>query len=329
MKQTLQQNLSALIQEGIDSISLPNQPELLYEPIRYTLDLGGKRIRPLLCMLSCGICGGIVDNALPSALAIEVLHNFTLIHDDIMDQAEIRRGHPSVYKKWDEATAILSGDAMFGKAYELLNFYGIEDAYTKTEFLSIHKSFQYAVKTVCEGQALDMQFVSTDEVSIELYLQMIIGKTSALLSSAMEMGALSAHDNTNAETLFEIGKQLGIAFQIQDDLLDVIADPKKFGKKAGGDIYEGKKTYLSLLALERGNNEQNAVLNKVLSSSSNSDGDVKKVIDLYKELNVIDDTITEIDSHYNKAMAAINNFDDSDYKSELIKLLLFLKNREY
>ncbi len=330
MSKNLQHDLTAEINRALEQLSLPQEPASLYEPIRYTLELGGKRIRPYLTLLASGMCGGSIEKAMPAALAIEVLHNFTLIHDDIMDQADIRRGKPSVHAKWDEATAILSGDAMFGKAYELLNAYGEDEHIPKITFLNILKSFQYAVRTVCEGQALDMDFVGLEQVSVEDYIRMIEGKTSALLSSALEMGALSAGaGEEEVKHLFNAGREMGIAFQIQDDLLDVTADPEKFGKKPGGDIYEGKKTYLSILALQKSDNDQAEKINAILRKSTVRDEEVEWLINLYEELNILTETRNLIDSYYLSAFGQLNYFETSAHKSEIEKLLTFLKERDH
>lgn len=326
----LQQHLLTIVESGIKDIQLPDQPKTLYEPYTYALSVGGKRIRPMLTLLACGLCGGKLEDALPAALAVEVLHNFTLVHDDIMDSADTRRGKPSVFKKWDENVAILSGDVMFADAYRQLQFYGKSDDYSKQEYAAMHESFSKAIITVCEGQALDMEFVDRMEVNQQEYLQMIGGKTAALLSGALEMGAIAAHASSQKRNkLAQLGHEMGIAFQIQDDLLDAIADPEKFGKRPGGDIFEGKKTYLTILALERANEADKSFIQQVLDDESPKPEQVDKVLSLMKSLDVIQDVSEEINEHYLKAQQSLDKFESSEYKKELEKLLIFLQNRDH
>ncbi|MAO64737.1 MAG: hypothetical protein CL666_07030 [Balneola sp.] len=329
-KSNLHKHLLGKIESGLEELDLPDAPDTLYQPYRYALEVGGKRIRPLLTLLSCGLCGADPDEALPGALAVEILHNFTLVHDDIMDSAETRRGEASVYKKWDENIAILSGDVMFADAYRQLSYYGEEEAFTKKEYVDIHKVFSEAVITVCEGQALDMEFVNRSTVDHREYIQMISGKTAALLSASLEIGAIVAHASSQKRAeLAELGHEMGVAFQIQDDLLDAIADPEKFGKKPGGDIYEGKKTYLTILSLERANDEQKKQITETLETEDPSQDDVEQVLSIMKNLNVLDDVAAETDQHYQKALELLNHFDSSEYQQELENLLIFLRNRDH
>ena len=326
----LQKKLYSYIEKAIVELEIPTIPESLYAPYSYTMNIGGKRIRPYLVLLSSGICDGRISDALPSALAVEVLHNFTLIHDDIMDSADTRRGKPSVFKKWDQNTAILSGDVMFADAFKQLEYYGRDETFSKEEYFQIHKTFTEATITVCEGQALDMDFVSRTDVDHFEYTEMIKGKTSALLACSLKMGAIAAHaTNEQVNSLFNLGIEMGIAFQIQDDLLDVTADPEKFGKRVCGDIYEGKKTYLTILALERADKEQKEFIESVLSEENSKEKEVDVVLQLMKELEVIADTALKVEQHYNKAIDSLNNFEDSEYKQELKNLLIFLKNRDH
>lgn len=326
----LNQHLLGKIEKGLQGLELPADPQTLYQPFRYAIDVGGKRIRPLLTLLACGICGGKIDDAIPAALAVEILHNFTLVHDDIMDSADTRRGEPSVFKKWDENIAILSGDVMFADAYRQLSEYGHSDAYSKEEYTAFHDAFSQAVITVCEGQALDMEFVNRTSVSHEEYIRMISGKTAALLSASLEMGAIAAHaSGQKRDELAELGLEMGIAFQIQDDLLDAIADPEKFGKRPGGDIYEGKKTYLTILALERADETQKNIIQGVLDAQDPTEEDVENVLAIMKSLNVLDDVAAETDQHYQKALNLLHSFESSEYQQELENLLIFLRNRDH
>lgn len=325
-----QQQISELVEEEFDKLNLPQNPKSLYEPVRYTLSLGGKRIRPYFTLAGCGMCGGALKEAIPAAIAIELLHNFTLLHDDIMDSASTRRGQPSVFKKWDASTAILSGDAMYAWAFEQLQYYGKNDRFSKEQYYGILNVFLRSAKTVCEGQAYDLDFESEQSVSLEGYTQMIRGKTAALINGSFIMGGIVA--NTSAEELDhlkKIGTNIGIGFQIQDDLLDVLADPEKFGKTPGGDISEGKKTYLSILALQRGDDGQKRKLRQTFEQTSVTETDIEKVIDLYQQLGVIKATQQAIEKHYLQAIKQIELFGNSPYKADLITFLLNLKNREY
>ncbi|SMO36517.1 polyprenyl synthetase family protein [Gracilimonas mengyeensis] len=329
-KTNLHTQLLEKIETGLKALDLPGSPVSLYEPYRYALSVGGKRIRPILALVSCGLCKGKVDDALPAALALEILHNFTLVHDDIMDSAETRRGEPSVYKKWSEDVAILSGDVMFADAYKQLAFYGHSEEYSKEEFAAIHDVFTQSVITVCEGQALDMEFVDRDSVTRDEYLEMISGKTAALISGALEMGAIAAHASTEQrEQLASLGVEMGLAFQIQDDLLDATANPEKFGKRPGGDIFEGKKTYLTIFALERANTSQQQLIRQVLDENEPTQERVDHVLDTMKELNVLDDVAAQVQKHYQKAGELLHSFADSEYKQELQNLLNFLQNRDH
>lgn len=325
-----QQYLSERIDQKLTELDLPQEPALLYDPVRYTLLLSGKRIRPYLTLVGCGICQGDVEEALPAAIAIELLHNFTLLHDDIMDRAEMRRGEPSVFKKWDSNTAILSGDAMYAKAFKQLQYYGEDEKFTKSQYHTILDIFLDSAEKVCEGQASDLMFEDRNDVTIDEYLQMIEGKTAALISGSLAMGGTVAganHDQIN-ELKF-IGKKAGIAFQIQDDLLDAIADPEKFGKKHGGDIVEGKKTYLTLLALQRCDEDQKKWLTEILVKDTNEPAAIRKVIQMYDSLDVIDDSKKAITYHYQSAMEHLGMFESSSYKEEISNFLNRLNSREY
>lgn len=325
-----QQRLSNLIDTKLAGLNLPQEPSLLYDPVRYTLDLPGKRVRPYLTLIGCGMCGGDVEEAIPAAISIELLHNFTLLHDDIMDRAEKRRGQPSVYKKWNSNTAILSGDAMYAKAFKELQYYGEGQSYSKETYHRILDIFLNSAETVCEGQAYDLMFENEDKVSIEQYLQMIEGKTAALISGALAMGGAVADASDEAiEELQFVGTKIGVAFQIQDDLLDIIADPKKFGKKKGGDIVEGKKTYLTLLALQRGDADQKKELTAMLSSSENSRQEISRIISVMEALGVIEDTKNAVQYHYKEAIDHLDTFGESKYKNEIIQFLNQLISREY
>lgn len=221
------------------------EPKGLYDPIDYIMELGGKRMRPVLVLLSGELFGATLEKALPAAAAVEIFHNFSLVHDDIMDAAPLRRGRQTVHRKWDANTAIFSGDAMLIKAYQQL------DGYEPELFKPLTHLFSRTALEVCEGQQYDMDFESRDDVSLAEYLQMIQFKTAVLLGCALQMGAiLGGAKKAEEEALYAFGIQLGLAFQLQDDYLDVFGNPETFGKQVGGDIIENKKTYLYLRALE-------------------------------------------------------------------------------
>ncbi|HET6528323.1 MAG TPA: polyprenyl synthetase family protein [Balneolaceae bacterium] len=325
-----QQKLSKLIDRRLAELDLPQEPSLLYDPVRFTLALQGKRVRPYLTLIGCGLCGGDIQDALPAALSIELLHNFTLLHDDIMDGAETRRGAPSVFKKWNANTAILSGDAMYAKAFKQLQYYGRSEPFSKDAYRIILDIFLNSAERVCEGQAYDLMFESREDVTLDEYLQMIEGKTAALLSGSLAMGgAVAEATSTQIDELKFVGQKAGIAFQIQDDLLDAVADPDKFGKTRGGDIIEGKKTYLSLLALQRSNEYQKRILAKTLGAKDISEKEIAQVIRLYDELDVLDDARKAIQYHYRVAIDHLDSFASSDYKTEIIEFLNHLTSREF
>jgi len=240
------QQYQTIFLEYLAENSFEQEPKGLYEPIDYILNLGGKRMRPVSLLMSYAVFKDNVQAALPAAYAIEVFHNFTLVHDDVIDDAPLRRKQPTVHEKWNLNTAILSGDVMLVYAYEYL---------LKTEnkdcLYEVIKTFNKAAIEVCEGQQYDVNFETQGNVSIEEYIKMIELKTSVLLAAAMKIGALIAGTSLeNANHLYEFGKNIGIAFQLQDDYLDTFGDPEKFGKKVGGDIAKNKKTFLILKALE-------------------------------------------------------------------------------
>ncbi|MEM7103914.1 MAG: polyprenyl synthetase family protein [Bacteroidota bacterium] len=259
-------NLRQIFLEYLNSNHLEDKPIRLYEPVNYIMGLGGKRLRPTMLLMGCQLFGGKVEAALPAAYAVEVFHNFTLLHDDVMDDAPLRRGQATVHEKYDLNTAILSGDVMVFKAYQYL---GQIDNQLLPEIYAVFN--QFAVE-VCEGQQYDMDFETSDNVAEGAYLKMIELKTSVLLAGAMKIGAIiggaSAKD---ADHLAEFGRNVGIAFQLQDDILDTFGDPEKFGKKVGGDIAQNKKTYLVIKALELAGPEEKAVLEKQMATKEVKD----------------------------------------------------------
>jgi geranylgeranyl diphosphate synthase type II len=319
------QSYASLIENELGRLGLPDKPSTLYEPQRYILSGKGKRVRPVLSLLACGLCGAKPEQAIHAGLAVELIHNFTLIHDDIMDQADSRRGNETVHKKWDISTAILSGDGMFVQACMQLQM--MPDY---VDLKQANEIFLNGINHVCEGQALDMEFADRNDVHANEYLEMIGGKTAALISVSLMLGALAAGaGEEKVEKLNQLGLSLGLAFQIQDDLLDVVADPDKFGKKQGGDILEGKKTFLMVKTLEACTKEERTWLLTCLNSGNISSEDVKEVISLYNKYGITEFTKTEVDRYYGNAEEILLSFDDSTYKQDLNKLITFLKNREF
>lgn len=234
---------TAFLDHLTTQFSAPKEPKTLYAPIHYILDLGGKRLRPVLTLMSCELFGTPFEKAQNAALAVELFHNFSLIHDDIMDNAPLRRGKETVHEKWDTNTGILSGDALLILAYQLFENYEPET------FQKLAKLFSKTAIEVCEGQQYDMDFEERDNVSVDEYLHMINFKTAVLVGAAMEMGAIVAEASEKSQSaIYEFGRNLGLAFQLQDDYLDVFGDPETFGKQVGGDIISNKKTYLYLKA---------------------------------------------------------------------------------
>lgn len=315
---------ASLIESELDQLGLPEEPATLYDPQLYILASSGKRIRPILALLGCGLCGEQIQKAVPAALAVELVHNFTLIHDDIMDQAEIRRGNPPVHVKWDEPTAILAGDSLFVQA--LLQLQKLPSA---ADYKRVNKIFLDGINHVCEGQALYMEFEKRPDVSSGEYLGMIEGKTAALISVSLVLGGMSA--GASEEMIHQLdllGLSLGIAFQIQDDLMDVIADPEKFGKKQRGDISEGKKTFLMVKTLECCNAEEKEWLNGRLKNRPLNLKEVEQVLKLYQKYDVIESAGVLLNRYYEKAIKALDPFDDSNYKQDLLQLINYLKRRD-
>ncbi len=287
-------------------------------------------MRPQLALLGCGLAGGEPEKALPAALAVELLHNFPLIHDDIMDEADSRRGKPTVHTKWDQNKAILSGDVMFGMAYEQLESYSSDNGFDEHVLPQLLKTFNKAVKIVCEGQAIDMDFETTLSVTLDEYLLMIKCKTAALLEASLKMGGIvSGASEENLNHLGIIGLEAGIAFQIQDDLLDATGDPDKFGKRVGGDIYEGKKTWLTISLLQRASAEDKKRVESILQNSECTESDVSFVIEMFHKYDVISDTKEAIKNHYIASLQALSHFDDSPYKDSVNALLNKLTDREF
>lgn len=247
--------------EYLNEQKILRQPRNLYEPIEYILNLGGKRMRPVLTLMAADIFGADFKKALPAAMAVEVFHNFSLVHDDIMDDAPLRRGNETVHEKWNINTGILSGDAMLILAYQYF------EQYEPKIFRDLAKLFSKTALEVCEGQQWDVDFETRNDVTIPEYLKMIEYKTAVLVGAAMKMGAITAQTSEeNANLIYDFGLNLGLAFQLQDDYLDAFGDPATFGKQVGGDIIENKKTYLYLKALELGTAHEAELLKELFNT---------------------------------------------------------------
>lgn len=290
-------------------------PEELYEPIRYMMALGGKRLRPLLTLLGYSLWQEDAGPAIKPALAVEVFHNFTLMHDDIMDQAPLRRGQATVHEKWNGNTAILSGDVMLIKAYDLL-------LTSPPQLLTIIlQKFNRCAAEVCEGQQLDMNFESRQQVSQEEYLHMIKLKTAVLLGYSLELGAiLAGAPEAASEQLYRFGVNMGLGFQLQDDLLDVYADKEKFGKQVGGDILSNKKTFLLINALERAEGEAAASLNNWLKQEKyHPEEKVRAVTAIYDQLGIRQLTEAKMDEYFNAAFEGLSQLQVPEERKDLLR----------
>ena len=291
------------------------EPKNLYEPIQYILNLGGKRLRPVLTLMTTDCFDGEIKTALDAALAVEVFHNFSLIHDDIMDAAPLRRGHQTVHEKWDLNTGILSGDAMLIMAYQLF------ENYPPNIFQKLAKLFSKTALEVCEGQQYDIDFETRDTVSISEYLKMIEYKTAVLVGAAMKMGAIIANaSKDDQERCYEFGKNLGIAFQLQDDYLDAFGNPETFGKQVGGDIIENKKTYLYLKALEFSSEKDKLHLKQLFSSETNNSSEKIQVTkQIFSASGSAEATQKAISFYTTKAFEILKTINISEPKKQILE----------
>lgn len=318
------QSLSARINERLATINYGHAPESLYEPIRYIMSLGGKRLRPILVLLSYQLFRDDIEEVVDQSLAVEVFHNFTLMHDDIMDEAPLRRGKATVHEKWNGNTAILSGDVMLVKAYEMLL-----DA--KGDMKAIFQAFNACAAGVCEGQQFDMDFEQTAEVSEKRYLQMIQLKTAVLLGFSLQLGAMMAEKDKNiSDALYAMGVDLGIGFQLKDDLLDVYGDQEKFGKQVGGDILANKKTFLLLTALERASAQQREELEFWLhQTDADPKAKVAAVTKLYDQLNIKALTLSKMNEYFDKGLLALQEIAVEEKRKNTLKdFIHYLIQRE-
>ncbi len=307
--------LHALVSKAVDEITFPAYPTDLYQPISYILALGGKRLRPALLLMACDLFGGDVEKAIEPALAIEVFHNFTLMHDDIMDKAPLRRGKVTVHEKWNANVAILSGDAMMVEANKFMM--KVDDAILRR----VMDVFNETATGVCEGQQIDMSFEQRNNVLIDEYLDMIRLKTAVLLGGTLKIGSIiGGASPEDAQLLYSFGVNLGIAFQLQDDILDVYGDPEKFGKQVGGDIISNKKTYLLIKALELANDNHAAELKKWLGAEQfNVAKKVASVTAIYDDLDIRNYAEDAMQTYAEMAFNALDQINLSEDRRQYLR----------
>jgi len=304
-----------VISDYFNALSVVKDPVNLYEPAAYILSLGGKRMRPVLTLMAAEIFNADCKEALPAAVAVEVFHNFSLVHDDIMDDAPLRRGKETVHEKWNTNTAILSGDAMLIMAYRYF------EAYEPETFRDLAKLFSKTALEVCEGQQWDVDFEERNDVTVPEYLKMIEYKTAVLVGAAMKMGAIVAKTSPeNADLIYDFGRNLGIAFQLQDDYLDAFGDPETFGKQVGGDIIENKKTYLYLMALQHDDDVSKEQLKELFClQPENSDEKVEVVKNIFTTSGADTQTKKAIEDYTLKAFDTLAKLDIDDSKKAMLR----------
>jgi geranylgeranyl diphosphate synthase type II len=316
------QALAEQFEKYFNKRQFPDQPSTLYDAAQYILQIGGKRVRPVAVLMGNELFGEIKEESFSAATAIELFHNFSLIHDDIMDKAPLRRGLETVHTKFGEPTALLSGDVMLVVAYDQLA------KVPSAQLSQVLMLFNKTAKEVCEGQQLDMDFEKREVVMLDEYIHMISLKTSVLLAASFQMGAILGGTNENNQHhLYEFGKNIGIAFQIQDDYLDAFGDPEKFGKQVGGDILANKKTFLLIHALEVADDKQQFILKQLLSE--NASDKVAKMLSIYRECKVDEWAETMKQQYFQLAMQHLDKVEVPDErKLELKKLAHYLLQRE-
>lgn len=312
--QTIEEYIE-LINKAVANIEYPKTPFGLYEPVKYQLDMGGKRVRPLLTLMACDMFGGDIDSAISPALGLEIFHNFTLLHDDVMDKAEIRRGRPTVHIAWSENTAILSGDAM-----QIVATQKVCDAPA-----NVHKEvldlYNKTALEICEGQQYDMEFESREDVTVKEYINMIRLKTAVLIGCALKMGAIiGGATPQQSDALYKFGENIGLAFQLQDDYLDVYGDTKTFGKKIGGDILNNKKTYMLISAMTLAEGETKERLLALLDGPQD-DNKIEQVTAIYTELGIDKMAREKISEYSQKALAYLNNIPNNEELKEFANSL--------
>lgn len=310
--QKLYQAHARNIEKRLTALIDRNEPSSVYDPIRYVLNAGGKRLRSVLVLLSCGAVGCKTRNALDAAAAIEILHNFTLVHDDVMDNAAVRRGRPTVHTKWDDNVAILAGDELIAQAYRSL----LKTRHSNIQ--SVLHIFTDAFIQVCEGQGLDKEFEGKPGIKLDEYLLMISLKTGRIISAACEMGAVLGNGTAwQVKALRAFGEHLGRAFQIQDDLLDVAGDEDTFGKTIGGDIVEGKKTFLLLTALERARGKDRSLLKSLRPGNGTTATTVRRVREVYERTGTVDAARSAIIASTQKAQRSLEHLPHTQARAVL------------
>lgn len=308
--------LQSLIEERIHRFREESEVTSLTESIHYLMAIGGKRMRPALTLMSCEALGGKLSDAFDAALAVEVFHNFTLMHDDIMDQAPLRRGQPTVHKKWNTNTAILSGDAMLIMAYQLLSSYPPE------KLAHMIQIFNESAFGVCAGQQLDMDFETRDDVQVDEYIEMIRLKTAVLLGCALDLGAcVAGADEDTMNHLRRFGEDLGISFQLRDDYLDAFGNPETFGKQVGGDILADKKTYLLIRSSELATSAQREELKQLTGRQHDPDEKINRVKQIMTSTGVDEEVLARCDDYYQSAIAHLDAIGLSDAQSEPLRTL--------
>ena len=312
------------INHEIAKLNWEREPKGLYAPIAYTMAAGGKRVRPQLAMIACGIFGGNEQEVAPAAMALEVFHNFTLLHDDVMDKAEVRRGRPTVHIQWNENTAILSGDQMMIEAYKLLA------EVPESKLHKVLRLFNKMATEICEGQQYDVDFESQEHVTIEEYLKMIRLKTSVLLATALQIGSyLAGANEAQQEALYQFGINVGLAFQIQDDILDVWGDPKTFGKAVGGDISCNKKTYVYLTAQKLADDELAEELHQWYGSVLDDNTEkIAAVKGIFEQLNVRAACEAVVEDYTQKALLILDTLPQNAATEQLRQLANKLNTRK-
>ncbi len=305
---------STSLQNYLTEVVTLQEPIHLYKPIKYIVSLGGKRLRPVLTLMSCDFFNTDYKKALPAALALELFHNFSLIHDDIMDEAPLRRGKETVHQKWDLNTGILSGDAMLILAYQLF------EKYEPVMFRDLAKLFSQTALQVCEGQQYDVDFESRNDVAISDYIKMIDYKTAVLLGASMKMGAIVANASEDSRThSYEFGRNLGIAFQLQDDYLDAFGNPETFGKQIGGDIIANKKTFLYIKAFQNSSESEKIFLEKLFSEKpKDPTNKINTVLEIYNKSGATEATLKEILNYTQKANEILMKLNISEENKEVL-----------
>lgn len=311
----LLEKYSSELDAALRDRNIVKEPHQLYDPIDYILSLGGKRLRPILTLMTCDFFGTDYKKAMDAALAVELFHNFSLIHDDIMDNAPLRRGNETVHEKWDVNTGILSGDAMLILAYQYF------ENYEPLMFQQLAKLFSKTALQVCEGQQYDVDFETRDDVVLSEYIKMIDYKTAVLIGAAMKMGSIVAGASESCgEAIYEFGRSLGIAFQLQDDYLDAFGNPETFGKQVGGDIIANKKTFLYLTAFEKGNKSQKDELIHLFSISPKDASDkIKTVTSIFESSGASEDIQNEIEKYTKQANRILDGIDISAENKEKLR----------